>query len=60
MKTCKDISGLLSEGMDRSLTWQERWAIRLHISYCRSCLRFMYQVNFLSRAAKKFKPDNKN
>lgn len=56
MKTCKDISELLSESMDRHLTWRERWAVRMHIFMCRSCQRFQQQIGFLGKAASRYKP----
>lgn len=54
MKTCKDISGLLSESMDRPLTWRERWAVRLHLSMCRHCSRFQNHLHFLHKAAGRY------
>ncbi len=56
MKSCKDISELLSESMERRLTWRERWAVRLHFFMCRSCSRFQQQVHFLRKAAGRFYP----
>ena len=56
MKTCKDTSELLSESMDRRLTWQERWAVRTHIFMCRSCRRFQQQLDFLSKTAGRYTP----
>jgi hypothetical protein len=56
MKTCKDISGLLSESMDRRLTWRERLAMRIHLLMCRSCSRFQQQVHFLRKAAGHYYP----
>ncbi len=57
MKTCKDISGLLSESMDRPLKWREHWAVRLHLLMCRHCSRFQQQVHFLRKAAKHYYPN---
>lgn len=54
MKTCKDISGLLSESMDRPLTWRERWAVRLHLWMCRHCSRFQNHLHFLHKAAGRY------
>ena len=60
MKTCKDISELLSEGMDRPLTWQERLSVRIHFFMCKSCPRFLDQVQFLRKSARRFKSDERN
>jgi len=54
-RTCIEISELLSEGMDRSLRWHERLAIRLHLIICKSCYRFSHQVQFLRKAARRYK-----
>jgi len=54
MKTCKDISCLLSDSMDRPLTWRERWAVRVHLLMCSHCSRFEQQVRFLRKAASRY------
>ncbi|MFZ2727210.1 MAG: zf-HC2 domain-containing protein [Methylococcaceae bacterium] len=51
MKSCKEITELLSESMERSLTWRESWAIKLHFFMCRSCPVFQKQILFLRKAA---------
>ncbi|MDD4913517.1 MAG: zf-HC2 domain-containing protein [Methylococcales bacterium] len=56
MKNCKDISGLVSESMDRPLTFRERWAVRLHFFMCRSCARFQRQIRFLRKMASRYQP----
>ena len=57
MKSCKDISELLSESMERCLTWRERWAVRVHFFMCRACPRFQQQVYFLRKAAGRYSPN---
>lgn len=57
MKTCKETSELLSESMDRPLTWQERWAIRLHLLMCRHCSRFKRHLHFLHKVARRYRAD---
>jgi hypothetical protein len=54
MKTCKDITELLSDGMERTLTPQERWAVRLHLMICRHCARFDKHIHFLRKAAARY------
>lgn len=56
MKTCKDITGLLSDGMDRTLTSRERCAVRLHLLICRHCSRFQKHIGFLHKAAERYYP----
>jgi hypothetical protein len=59
MKTCKDISELLSDSMDRPLTWRERWVVRTHLLMCHHCSRFQHHLHFLHKAAERYYP-NKN
>ena len=39
MLSCKDISQLLSESMDRTLPFYQRMLIRLHLLMCKYCSR---------------------
>jgi hypothetical protein len=52
--TCKDASRLISEGMDRNLSFAEKLALRLHIAICEACKRFTKQVNFMRQAMKTY------
>ncbi len=45
---CEESSRLLSEGLDRDLRWDERWAIRLHALVCRSCKQANRQIRLLT------------
>lgn len=49
--TCDESSRLLSDAMDRDLTSVERTALRMHNLTCKSCRRFIEQLEFLRRAA---------
>ena len=44
---CRDITRLLSQGMDRSLPWSKRLLIRLHLTACVWCARYAEQLRFL-------------
>ncbi len=52
--SCKEASKLISEGMDRRLSFAERIGLRLHVRICDACTRFTSQVNFLRKALKAF------
>ena len=54
MKTCKEVSRLVSEGQDRQLGRAERLAIRIHMLMCRGCRRFEEQMNFMRQVLKRF------
>ena len=42
--SCDGASRLISDQLDRELTFTERTALRLHTLGCRSCPRFMRQL----------------
>ena len=44
---CEGMSRLASESLDRDLGPLERFALRLHQSYCRGCQRYGKQLRFL-------------
>lgn len=50
MLTCKEVTHLVSQGLDRRLSAGERLRVRLHLAVCRGCTRFMQQVQFLRKA----------
>ena len=59
--SCKEASRLISQGMDRRLSFLERIAVRLHVGICDACTRFARQVEFLRRALKAFPgPDDQD
>ncbi|HEY0907476.1 MAG TPA: zf-HC2 domain-containing protein [Methylophilus sp.] len=44
MLNCKQTSLLVSQSLDRPLTWRERWAVRWHLWICVYCRRFRQQL----------------
>jgi len=50
MMTCKEVSHLVSQGLDRKLGFAERVALRLHLAICDGCTNFNKQMAFLRRA----------
>jgi uncharacterized protein YcgI (DUF1989 family) len=52
MLSCKETSLLVSQSLDRRLSWRERWGARLHLSICTACRRFKRQVEVLHRATR--------
>ena len=47
MRSCKEISILISESLDRQLPLHQRIAIRIHLLMCTFCSRYRQQVLFL-------------
>lgn len=44
MLSCKDVTRLLSESMDRSLPLGKRVGVRFHLLICRFCARYKRQL----------------
>jgi Putative zinc-finger len=44
MLNCKQTSQLVSQSLDRRLTLQERFAVRVHLLICKYCKRFSQQL----------------
>lgn len=51
--TCKQATELVSQGLDRSLTRWERVKLKLHLTICDACSRFVRQTAFMRRALKR-------
>ncbi|NIF79307.1 zf-HC2 domain-containing protein [Paraburkholderia sp. Cy-641] len=51
MGKCKNITRLLSDALDRSLTSGEWLAIRLHLPTCSGCRNYRKQIRLLRAAA---------
>jgi predicted anti-sigma-YlaC factor YlaD len=51
MGKCKNITRLLSDALDRSLTTGEWVAIRLHLPTCSGCRNYRKQIRLLRTAA---------
>jgi len=50
MASCKEVSRLISEGLDRPLPFGQRLAVRLHLAICKLCSRYQRQLRFLQQA----------
>lgn len=54
MLSCKEVSRLVSESLDRELPLRQRISLRLHLLLCSLCSRFHRQMLFLQDAARAF------
>lgn len=54
MLSCKEVSRLISESLDRDLPFRQRLSLRMHLLMCSLCSRFRRQVLFVQRAARSF------
>ena len=50
MLSCKEVTRLVSQGLDRRLGWFERLRLRVHLAICEGCTNFKKQMDFLRRA----------
>jgi hypothetical protein len=48
--SCKEVSRIVSQGLDRRLSLFERLRLRLHLAICEGCTNFKKQMDFLRRA----------
>jgi Putative zinc-finger len=48
--SCKEVSQLVSQGLDRRLGLVERVQLRLHLAICDGCSNFKKQMVFLRKA----------
>jgi predicted anti-sigma-YlaC factor YlaD len=47
---CKQTHQLVSQGLDRPLTFSERAKVKLHLGICESCSNFSGQMTLLRKA----------
>ena len=57
MRSCRDISALVSQGLDKKLSWRERFAVWLHLMMCTRCRNFQKQTQFIRKAARHYTDD---
>jgi predicted anti-sigma-YlaC factor YlaD len=50
MPSCKEVTRLVSEGLDRELGFGERVALRVHFMMCKGCRNFEDQMAQLRKA----------
>ena len=55
MLTCKQASKLISQSLDRPLTWSEKMVLRLHLFICNPCTQFKRQLNMLRTALQRIR-----
>lgn len=52
LASCRRATELMSKQMEQSLSLQERFSLRVHLSLCAGCRRAKKQMQFLRRASK--------
>lgn len=52
MLDCRQNTELLSQSLDRAVTFRERMAMRMHLMMCKGCRNFEKQLAFIRKAAR--------
>jgi hypothetical protein len=52
IRSCKEATQLVSQGLDRRLGLLERVALRLHLAICNGCRNFSRQMRLVRKAMK--------
>lgn len=60
MLTCKQASQLISQSLDRPLSFTSRMQLRFHLFICDACTRFKQQLNQLRSAVKRVTSHTEN
>jgi heterodisulfide reductase subunit B len=55
LRTCREVSALISTAGDRNLTLAERAAMHAHAFICRRCTSWKKQVSVMSKSMKAWK-----
>jgi hypothetical protein len=50
MLSCKEVTRMVSQGLDRRLGLFERLRLRVHLAICDGCTNFKKQMDFLRQA----------
>lgn len=59
MLSCKEVGELLSQGLDRKLTFREHAGLKFHLLICKMCSCYEKQLQFVARSARRLmQPDN--
>jgi len=53
MLSCKQVTRLVSQGLDREFGFAERVRLRVHLAICDGCTNFSKQMEFLRSAVAK-------
>jgi hypothetical protein len=53
MLNCKETTQLISQSLDRDLSWKERFSLKYHLLICKNCKRFGQQLQTIYVALKR-------
>ena len=58
MKSCREVTRLLSEAQERPLTLGERTSLRIHLMICAACRNFGQQMHSLRQISRTYARGN--
>ncbi|MBD9357308.1 zf-HC2 domain-containing protein [Methylomonas albis] len=54
MRSCRNITSLISQGLDKKLGLGERLTVRVHLMMCSRCRNFKTQSQFIRKTAQTY------
>jgi hypothetical protein len=54
MYNCRNISMLVSQGLDKKLSLRERFSVWMHMIICFHCRNFQTQTQFIRKASRRY------
>jgi predicted anti-sigma-YlaC factor YlaD len=57
MLTCRDLTELVTNYLERRLSWRERLQVELHLGMCRDCRAYLHQMRETIRTLHELPPD---
>lgn len=58
MLSCREVTRLVSQGLDRELGFRERLGLRTHFMICKGCRNFEDHLALLRRAMQRLSKDD--
>lgn len=53
MLTCREVTKLISESLDRPLSFRQRISVAMHLAFCRFCSRYQEQMRLIRAAMRR-------
>ena len=60
MLSCKEVTGLVSDSLDRALPVRQRMAVRMHLLLCKACARYERQLLFIREVVRRLPEDGEH
>lgn len=58
--SCQEATRLLSDGMDRKLTFKEMVLLMIHLGVCELCKRFGWQIKHMRQLLRNYSPQKEH